>query len=91
MIEVNDMVNELGFKWLLSFFWKSSKGALSNDVVRPLKTDFDVVNMVATLPRNHHIHVYLEDRVVLYGDNRDNPNNEPPIQVASDTENEPEV
>ena len=59
MIEVNDMVNELGFEGLLSCFWKSSGGALSNDVVRPLKTYFDVVNMVATMSRNHHIHVYL--------------------------------
>ena len=91
MIEVNDMVNELGFEGLFSCFWKSSRGALSNDVVRPFKTDFDVVNMVATLPRNHHIHVYLEDRVVLYGDNRDNPNNEPPIQVASNTDSELEL
>ena len=66
-------------------------------MVRPLQTDFDVVNMVATLPRNHHIHVYLKDKVVLYGGNGDNPDNEPPIQVALDTgselemQNEPEA
>ena len=91
MIEVNDMVNELGFEGLLSCFWKSSGGTLSNDVVRPFKTDFDVVNMVAILPRNHHIHVYLEDRAVLYRGNGDNPDNEPPIQVASDIDSELEV
>ena len=91
MIGVNDMVNELGFEGLLSYFWKSSRGALSNDVVRPLKTNFDVVNMVATLPRNHHIHVYLEDMAVFYGGNGDNPDNEPPIQVALDTGSELEV
>ena len=47
--------------------------------------------MVSTISKNHHIHVYLDDRAILYGGNGDNPNNEPPIQVASDTENEPEV
>ena len=50
-----------------------------------------MVNMVATLPRNHHIHVYLKDMTVLYRGNRDNPDNEPPIQVASDTDSEPKV
>ena len=47
--------------------------------------------MVATLPRNHHIHVYLKDKAVLYGGNGDNPDNEPPIQVALDIDNEPEM
>ena len=47
--------------------------------------------MIATLPRNHHIHVYLKDKVVLYGGNGDNLDNEPPIQVASDIDSETEI
>ena len=50
-----------------------------------------MVNMVATMLRNHHIHVYLEDKAVLYGGNEDNPNNEPLIQVVSNIDSEPEV
>ena len=47
--------------------------------------------MVVTLLRNHHIHVYLEDKAILYRGNGDNPDNEPPIQVASNTDSESEV
>ena len=47
----------------MNCYWKYGGGALNHDVVRALKTDFDVVNMIATLPRNHYIHLYLEDRV----------------------------
>ena len=56
-----------------------------------MKTDFEMVNMVATMLRNHHIHVYLEDKAVLYGGNEDNPNNEPLIQVVSNIDSEPEL
>ena len=70
MIEVNDMINELMYERLISCFWKSFKEALSNDVVRPLIIDFDVVNMVASMLRNHYMYVYLKDMVVLCGSNR---------------------
>ena len=76
MIEVTDMINELWFKGRMRCFWKSSKGGFSNDVVRPLVSDFDVVNMVATIPRNHYLHMNLDDK--------GNGGNEPPIKVDSD-------
>ena len=39
------------------------RGAFNHDVVRPFQIDFDVLNMVATLPKNHYIYLYLEDRI----------------------------
>ena len=60
---------------------------MNHDVVRALKTDFDMVNMIATLFRNHYIHLYLEDRVE---DNVDDGfvEQEPEINIAFDTETE---
>ncbi|XVF44204.1 hypothetical protein PTKIN_Ptkin02bG0102200 [Pterospermum kingtungense] len=60
MLEIMDMIKELG----LSFddtrcFWKCFGGALSHSSIRPLISDFDVLNLIATIPRNHNSHVYL--------------------------------
>ena len=38
MIEIIDMINELGFEGTMRCFWKSLGGALINNVVRPLLT-----------------------------------------------------
>ena len=48
---------------------KLSKGALRPDDVRPLRIDSDVLNIVATILRNHYLHVYLEE--VMVGDDND--------------------
>ena len=42
MIEVTDMINELRFEGRMRCFRKSSRGALSKDVVMALASDFDV-------------------------------------------------
>ncbi|KAK8705329.1 hypothetical protein V6N13_048933 [Hibiscus sabdariffa] len=41
-------------------YWQSSGGVLS---VNPLKTDFDVLSILASTPRNKYAHVYLQEIV----------------------------
>ena len=87
MIEINDMIEQLGYTRVMNCYWKDGGGALNHDVVKALKTDFDVVNMIATFFKNHYIHVYLEDKVE---DNVDDgfAEQEPEINIVFDTETE---
>ncbi|KAK8694360.1 hypothetical protein V6N13_071914 [Hibiscus sabdariffa] len=60
MLEVYDMVRELGYNRPQEIYWQSPCGVLS---VNPLKTDSDVLSMLATMPRNKYAHVYLQEIV----------------------------
>ncbi|KAL4362749.1 hypothetical protein GQ457_04G007640 [Hibiscus cannabinus] len=60
MLEVYDMVKELGYNSPQEIYWQSPGGVLS---VNPLKTDSDVLSMLATMPRNKYAHVYLQEIV----------------------------
>ncbi|XVF53594.1 hypothetical protein PTKIN_Ptkin05aG0110700 [Pterospermum kingtungense] len=40
-------------------YWKCFGGALRTESIRLLKTDFDIVNMTATIPRNCYLHLYF--------------------------------
>ncbi|KAL4346539.1 hypothetical protein GQ457_17G009030 [Hibiscus cannabinus] len=59
MLEVYDMV-ELGYNSPQEIYWQSPGGVLS---ANPLKTDSDVLFMLATMPRNKYAHVYLQEIV----------------------------
>ncbi|KAL4341483.1 hypothetical protein GQ457_08G028060 [Hibiscus cannabinus] len=60
MLEVFDMVKELGYNSPQEIYWQSPSGVLN---VNPLKTDSDVLSMLATMPRNKYAHVYLQEIV----------------------------
>ncbi|XVF86163.1 hypothetical protein PTKIN_Ptkin18bG0018100 [Pterospermum kingtungense] len=77
------MVKELGIQGVVHCFWKAFDGQLSVENVRPLKINSDAVNMIATMPTDHYIHVYLEIE-----DDRDNVEVEDsdPIEVGFDGE-----
>ncbi|XVF74175.1 hypothetical protein PTKIN_Ptkin13bG0039000 [Pterospermum kingtungense] len=81
MLEIHDMIKELGYEESMMCFWRTSRGALRADAVRQLINDFNVVNMVATIPRNRYLHMYL------VGDGGQ-AQEEPHIQLASDIEEE---
>ena len=80
MIEINDMIQQLGYLGPMTCYWRLSWRALKVDDLRPLRIDFDVVNMIATLPKNHYLHVYLEEDMVR-SDN--DVHQEPPIEVVT--------
>ncbi|KAK8614013.1 hypothetical protein V6N13_122392 [Hibiscus sabdariffa] len=56
MIEVYDMVKDLGYNSPQEIYWQSPGGVLS---VNPLKTDSDVLSMLATMPRNKNVETEL--------------------------------
>ncbi|KAL4304601.1 hypothetical protein GQ457_10G004540 [Hibiscus cannabinus] len=58
MLEVYDMVKELGYNSPQEIYWQSPGGVLSDN---PLKTDSDVLSMLATMPKNKYAHVYLQE------------------------------
>ncbi|KAK8618023.1 hypothetical protein V6N13_080922 [Hibiscus sabdariffa] len=60
MLEIYDMVKELGYNSPQEIYWQSPAGVLS---VNPLKTDSDVLSMLATMPRNKYANVYLQEIV----------------------------
>ncbi|KAK8701954.1 hypothetical protein V6N13_020329 [Hibiscus sabdariffa] len=60
MLEVYDIIKELGYNRPQEIYWQSPGGVLS---VKPLKTDSDVLSMFATIPRNKYAHVYLQEIV----------------------------
>ncbi|GMI76239.1 hypothetical protein HRI_001293200 [Hibiscus trionum] len=60
MLEIDDMIRELGYSTPHDIYWQKSGGVLK---VSPLKSDSDVLSMLAALPRQKYVHVYLEEIV----------------------------
>ncbi|XP_039039206.1 uncharacterized protein LOC120177009 [Hibiscus syriacus] len=58
MLEMYDIVEELGYSGLWHLFWKQSGHKFT---VKPLRTDCDIISMLEDMPRNRHIHLYLEE------------------------------
>ncbi|KAK8643561.1 hypothetical protein V6N13_012850 [Hibiscus sabdariffa] len=60
MLEVYDMVKELGYNESVEMYWQEPCGILK---LTPLKTDYDVLSMLASMPRSKYLHVYLQEIV----------------------------
>ncbi|KAL4369679.1 hypothetical protein GQ457_05G019940 [Hibiscus cannabinus] len=60
ILELYDMVKELGYTTLHNMYWKQPWGMLR---ITPLKTEIDVLSMLGCLPRNKYVHVYIEESV----------------------------
>ncbi|KAL4347998.1 hypothetical protein GQ457_17G020520 [Hibiscus cannabinus] len=60
MLEIHDMIKELGYATPYNLYWQKSWGILK---VSPLRTDSDMLTMLGSLPRQKYIHVYIEENV----------------------------
>ncbi|KAK8628407.1 hypothetical protein V6N13_064114 [Hibiscus sabdariffa] len=62
MFEIRDMVEVLGITYTIKVYWEVSINPFE---FKLLANDANVLEMVSNLPRNHYVHVYLEDVVSL--------------------------
>ncbi|KAK8659317.1 hypothetical protein V6N13_029523 [Hibiscus sabdariffa] len=60
MLEVDDMVKELGYNRLVEMYWQEPCGVLK---LTPVKIDYDVLSMLGGMPRSKYVHVYLQEIV----------------------------
>ncbi|KAL4290832.1 hypothetical protein GQ457_14G019500 [Hibiscus cannabinus] len=60
MLEIHDMIKELGYATPYNLYWQKPGGILK---VSPLRTDSDMLTMLGALPRQKYIHVYIEENV----------------------------
>ncbi|KAL4302379.1 hypothetical protein GQ457_10G014110 [Hibiscus cannabinus] len=60
MLEMYDIVDELGVFGKYTLYWKHPGGSLN---VKHLITDSDILLMLNSLPRNRQLHVFLEEDV----------------------------
>ncbi|KAL4335956.1 hypothetical protein GQ457_07G018510 [Hibiscus cannabinus] len=60
MLEIHDMIKELGYATPYNLYWQKPWGILK---VSPLRTDSDMLTMLGALPRQKYIHVYIEENV----------------------------
>ncbi|KAK9047163.1 hypothetical protein V6N11_053016 [Hibiscus sabdariffa] len=58
IFEMIDMIEKLGLSYTMKIFWLVSEKPFE---VKLLASDNDVLDMVSKLPRNHYVHVYLEE------------------------------
>ncbi|KAK8594979.1 hypothetical protein V6N13_015888 [Hibiscus sabdariffa] len=102
MIEMYDIVDELGYSGRYVLYWRQPGKKFS---VKNLRTDSDIIAMVQDMSRNRHILVYLEEEVIANvtatkegyeegteeGENPDNNGSEEdPNYVANDDSSESE-
>ncbi|KAK8577017.1 hypothetical protein V6N13_122014 [Hibiscus sabdariffa] len=60
MFEIVAMVEKLGITYNVKVFWQLADKPIE---VKQLKNDGDVMEMVSNLPRDHYVHLYLEEVV----------------------------
>ncbi|KAK8670857.1 hypothetical protein V6N13_037471 [Hibiscus sabdariffa] len=60
MLEMYDIIEELGYGGKYKLYWKHPGRSFN---VKHLRTDNDVIAMLACMPRNKQLHVYLEEDV----------------------------
>ncbi|KAK8691671.1 hypothetical protein V6N13_075171 [Hibiscus sabdariffa] len=60
MLEMYDIAEELGYNGMFNMYWKQPGVKL---IVKPLRTDSDVISMLGTMPKHKQLHVYLEEIV----------------------------
>ncbi|KAK8507919.1 hypothetical protein V6N12_025033 [Hibiscus sabdariffa] len=60
MFEIVAMVEKLGITYNVKVFWQLTDKPIE---VKQLKNDGDVIKMVSNLPRDHYVHLYLEEVV----------------------------
>ncbi|KAK9005322.1 hypothetical protein V6N11_042762 [Hibiscus sabdariffa] len=60
MFEIVAMVEKLGITYNVKVFWQLVDKPIE---VKQLKNDGDVMEMVSNLPRDHYVHLYLEEVV----------------------------
>ncbi|KAK8639495.1 hypothetical protein V6N13_137871 [Hibiscus sabdariffa] len=65
IFEMIDMVEKLGLTYTMKIFWLVSEKPFE---VKLLASDNDVFEMVSKLPRNHYVHVYLEEVLTACSD-----------------------
>ncbi|KAK8683730.1 hypothetical protein V6N13_039781 [Hibiscus sabdariffa] len=65
IFEMIDMVEKLGLTYTMKIFWLVSEKPFE---VKLLANDNDVLEMVSKLPRNHYVHVYLEEVLTACSD-----------------------
>ncbi|KAK8618216.1 hypothetical protein V6N13_132217 [Hibiscus sabdariffa] len=79
ILEMYDIIEELGYGGKYKLYWKHP-GRRFN--VKHLRTDTDVIAMLACMPRNKQLHVYLEEDV---GESNETvrTNSNPPVRTDS--------
>ncbi|KAK8646817.1 hypothetical protein V6N13_120587 [Hibiscus sabdariffa] len=60
MLEMYDIAEEVGYNGMFNMYWKQPGVKL---IVKPLRTDSDVLSMLGTMPKQKQLHVYLEEIV----------------------------
>ncbi|KAK8655994.1 hypothetical protein V6N13_108556 [Hibiscus sabdariffa] len=60
MLEMYDIIEELGYGGKYKLYWKHPGMSFN---VKHLRTNTDVIAMLACMPRNKQLHVYLEEDV----------------------------
>ncbi|KAK9046391.1 hypothetical protein V6N11_052279 [Hibiscus sabdariffa] len=65
IFEMIDMVEKLGLTYTMKIFWLVSEKPFE---VKLLANDNDLLEMVSKLPRNHYVHVYLEEVLTACSD-----------------------
>ncbi|KAK8661611.1 hypothetical protein V6N13_091209 [Hibiscus sabdariffa] len=60
MLEMYDIAEEVGYNGMFNMYWKQPGVKL---IAKPLRIDSDVISMLATMPKQKQLHVYLEEIV----------------------------
>ncbi|KAK8676192.1 hypothetical protein V6N13_034245 [Hibiscus sabdariffa] len=81
MLEMYDIVEELGVSGNYTLYWKQPGGSLN---VKHLRTDCDILLMLNDMPRNGHMHVFLEEEAVALKPHVETTRNESDQPVRTD-------
>ncbi|KAK9001083.1 hypothetical protein V6N11_082875 [Hibiscus sabdariffa] len=78
IFEVIGMVESLGLTYTMKMYWLVSDNPFQ---VKPLGSDKDVLEMLSKLPRNHYVHIYLEEvKPYQFKPASVEPNDEPSVE-----------
>ncbi|KAK9044008.1 hypothetical protein V6N11_072331 [Hibiscus sabdariffa] len=80
MFEVMGMVESLGLTYTMKMYWLVSNNPFQ---VKTLGSDKDILEMLSNIPRDHYVHVYLEEvRPYQFNVVSVEPNDEPSIEES---------
>ncbi|KAK8593794.1 hypothetical protein V6N12_045868 [Hibiscus sabdariffa] len=78
IFEVIGMVESLGLTYTMKMYWLVSDNPFQ---VKPLSSDKDVLEMLSKLPRDHYVHIYLEEvKPYQFKPASFEPNDEPSVE-----------
>ncbi|KAK8639793.1 hypothetical protein V6N13_138162 [Hibiscus sabdariffa] len=83
MLEMYDIVEELGVFANNTLYWKQPGGSLN---VKHLRIDCDILLILNAMPRNRQLHVFLEEEIVPLKPHVETTRNESDQLVRTDTD-----